>query len=200
METTPDACACPRTHGGLIEEGPERAVFLDRDGVLIEDTGYPDDPETIVLLPGAAEGLRRLRAAGWRLVVASNQSGIARGRFDLATLERIHDRLRELLRAEGVELDALYYCPHHPKAGRAPFNVRCDHRKPEPGMLRSAAARLGLQLDECWMVGDKESDVSAGHEAGCRAVRIGEGESVAEARAKDLAEAAVVIVRGEREA
>jgi len=170
---------CPHLHGDPVPDGPPRAVFLDRDGVLIPDTGYPDDPAAISLLPGVAEGLRLLRDRGWRLVVVSNQSGVARGKFTLERLGQIHDRLRGLLAAEGVWLDALYFCPHHAQAGRPPFNVACDHRKPSPGMLTSAAKRLGLRLPECWIVGDQPSDVAAAHAAGCRALLVGEraGES-----------------------
>jgi D-glycero-D-manno-heptose 1,7-bisphosphate phosphatase len=169
----PDPLSCPCVHGAVIRAGRDRGVFLDRDGVLIEDTGYPDDPDAIRLLPGVGEALRSLRESGWRLVVVSNQSGIARGIVTLKRLDEIHDRLRVLLRVEGVALDALYYCPHHPTAGRPPFDVDCDHRKPNPGMLLSAAAALGLRLECCWMVGDKESDMEAALAAGCQGVLVG---------------------------
>jgi D-glycero-D-manno-heptose 1,7-bisphosphate phosphatase len=171
-----------------------RAVFLDRDGVLIEDTGYPDDPDRITLLPRVGKGLRALREAGWRLVVVSNQSGVARGRFSLQRLAQVHDHLIALLAHEGVRLDALYYCPHHPGAGRPPFDVACDHRKPAPGMLRSAAERLGLRLEQCWMVGDKESDVEAGRGAGCRTIRLTLGATAADFQARDLGDAARCIL------
>ena len=187
--------ACPHQHGGSRPGSGNRAVFLDRDGVLIEDTGYPSDPDAISLLPGVSAGLRRLQAAGWRLVVVSNQSGVARGKFDLARLDQIHDRLRALLKDEGVELDALYFCPHHP-AGIAPFNVPCHHRKPEAGMLRSASVELGLDLAQCWMIGDKESDVQAAHAAGVRAILLASAaDTRAEVTSADLVEAAAVILR-----
>lgn len=159
----------------MLLPGPRRAVFLDRDGVLIEDTGYPRDPDAIRLLPGTAEGLRALRAQNWRLVVATNQSGVARGLFDLKRLDLIHDRLRELLADDGVWLDALYYCPHHPDAEIPDFRRICEHRKPAPGMLLSAAVELHLDLEECWMIGDKESDLAAGAAAGCRGILLGPG-------------------------
>ena len=165
------------------------AVFLDRDGVLIEDTGYPDDPETIHLLPGVGEALRRLRSAGWRLVVVSNQSGVARGRFSLARLEEIHLRLVALLEAEGVALDGLYFCPHHPEGPVPEFKRACDHRKPEPGMLLSAARDLGLDLGQSWMIGDKETDLEAGRRAGCRALLVGSSET------PDLLAAAYYVLR-----
>lgn len=173
-------------------------MFLDRDGVLIEDTGYPDDPAAISLLPGVGEGLRRLRRAGWRLVVVSNQSGVARGKFTLERLDAIHNRLRALLADEEVHLDALYFCPHHPQGSAAPFNTACDHRKPQPGMLRSAASVLGLALPECWLVGDREGDVQAAHGAGCRAVLLGAAPTAAELSATSLKEAAdkILSVKG----
>lgn len=163
---------CPQTHGPVLVGVGRRAVFLDRDGVLIADTGYPDDPRAISLLSGVGEALRRLREAGWRLVVVTNQSGVARGRFSLARLAAIHTRLAALLAAEGVCLDALYFCPHHPEGVLPAFRRDCDHRKPAPGMLRSAAEAMRLCLAECWLVGDKESDIEAARAAGCRAVLV----------------------------
>ncbi len=177
----------------MLERDGRRAIFLDRDGVLIEDTGYPDDPDRIALLPGVAEGLRLLQSEGWRLVVVTNQSGIARGKFSLETLEAIHDRLIAQLADEGIRLDALYYCPHHPEGSEPRFRTACDHRKPAPGMLHSAAETLGFDLPECWMVGDKESDVRAGQAAGCRTVRIGPGATDADFQANDLREATRLI-------
>jgi D-glycero-D-manno-heptose 1,7-bisphosphate phosphatase len=180
-------------HGEPVSDGPARAVFLDRDGVLIEDTGYPDDPDAISLLPGVGEGLRRLRSAGWRLVVVSNQSGVARGMFSIERLDAIHARLRELLALEGVCLDALYFCPHHPQGVAATYVVDCDHRKPAPGMLMSAARALGLDLASCWLIGDRESDVQAAHRAGCRAVLLGTARTAAELQCATLVEAARAI-------
>lgn len=182
--------SCPCRFGDVTDPGALKAVFLDRDGVLIEDTGYPDDPASISLLPSVGEGLRALLAAGWRLVVVSNQAGVARGKFSLATLEAMHERLVVLLEAEGVSLDALYFCPHHAEHGSPPFNIDCDHRKPAPGMLRSAADELDLDLRSCWMIGDRESDIEAGRAAGCRTILIGAPPTRAELVAQDLAEAA----------
>ncbi|MGV3722172.1 MAG: D-glycero-alpha-D-manno-heptose-1,7-bisphosphate 7-phosphatase, partial [Actinomycetota bacterium] len=170
------------------------AVFLDRDGVLIEDTGYPSDPEVISLLPGVGEGLRALATAGWRLVVVSNQSGVARGKFTLARLEAVNERLVALLRAEGVTLDAFYFCPHHAEHGNPPFNIACNHRKPEPGMLRTAADDLDLDLRSCWMIGDRETDIAAGRAAGCRTILLGAPPTNAEKVALDLSEAAHLIM------
>ena len=186
---------CPLVHGDLPTPSGAAAVFLDRDGVIIRDTGYPDDPDRLEVLPGVPEALRALRAAGWVLVVVSNQSGVGRGKFGMERLREIHERLIAELAARGAGVDAIYYCPHHPE-GIESFRRACDHRKPEPGMLLSAAAALDLDLGASWMIGDKESDVEAAHRAGCRAIRIGDGPTSAEERARDLLAAANLILKG----
>jgi D-glycero-D-manno-heptose 1,7-bisphosphate phosphatase len=147
--------------------GP-RAVFLDRDGTLIEDLGYPREPERVRLLAGAAEGLRALRTAGWRLVVVSNQSGIGRGIITDHEARAVHQQFVALLAREGISLDAVRYCPH------APWE-KCECRKPAPGLLLTASAELGLDLTGSFMIGDKPSDVEAGHRAGTRTVLFAPG-------------------------
>jgi D-glycero-D-manno-heptose 1,7-bisphosphate phosphatase len=142
------------------------AVFLDRDGTLIEDLGYPREPERISLLDGVGAGLRILRDAGFALVVISNQSGVGRGIIDPAEAKAVHDRFIALLGAEQVQLDGAYYCPHAPSKG-------CDCRKPEPTMLLGAAADLDISLVDSFMVGDKPSDALAGRRAGCRTILLG---------------------------
>lgn len=188
---THPAPACPLRHPLPPLPGGGPAVFLDRDGVLVEDTGYPSDPEALRLLPGVPEALRRVAGAGFRLVAVTNQSGVARGYFSLARLEEVHNRLVALLAAEEVRLDGLYYCPHHPEAPVPEFRVECDHRKPRPGMLLSAATDLGLAVSHSWMVGDREDDIRAGLAAGCRALLIGPpATTAAETVLPDLAAAA----------
>jgi D-glycero-D-manno-heptose 1,7-bisphosphate phosphatase len=156
------------------------AVFIDRDGVLIEDVDYLDDPGDIAILPGAAEGIAALNRAGWPVVIVTNQSGVARGLFSAATVELIHDRLLELLEGYGARIAAIYYCPHHPTSGLSGHGLECDCRKPRPGMLHKAAAELGLDLASSWMIGDRLTDLQAGAAAGCRTVlvRTGKGEGV----------------------
>jgi D-glycero-D-manno-heptose 1,7-bisphosphate phosphatase len=139
------------------------AVFLDRDGTVIEDLDYPRDPERVRLLGGAADGLRRLRDRGFRLVVVSNQSGIGRGIVTSAQAVAVHQRFIGELAREGVELDAAKYCPHAPWEG-------CNCRKPKTSLLHEAAGELGLDLPSSFIVGDKPTDVEAGRKAGCRAV------------------------------
>lgn len=162
-----------------------RAVFLDRDKTLIADPGYISQPDQVKLLPGAAEAVRRFRAAGYRVVVVTNQSGVARGLLTEEQLQAVHDRLRTLLRAEGAELDAIYYCPYldGPEAKVAAYRRKSPLRKPEPGMLLAAAADHQLDLVGSWMIGDGVRDTEAGRRAGCRSVLlIGSNESNAESR------------------
>jgi D-glycero-D-manno-heptose 1,7-bisphosphate phosphatase len=142
-----------------------RAVFLDRDGTLIEDVGYPRDPVAVALLDGAVATLRELSRLGFALVVVSNQSGIARGLVTPAEAAAVHDRFVSLFASGGVNFDAVVYCPHGPADG-------CDCRKPAPRMLLDTAAELELDLAGSFMVGDKASDIEAGRRAGCRTILI----------------------------
>ncbi len=172
------------------------AVFLDRDGTINVDTGYVSSPGDVRLLPGAGEAVARLNRAGRRVIVVSNQSGLARGMFDERTLEKIHDRLRELLAAEGARLDAIYVCPHLAEgAAAARYGIDCDCRKPADGLLRRAAEQWGVDLAASWMVGDSERDVEAGRRAGCRTIRLGERSSESSAlTAIDLSQVADIIL------
>ncbi|WP_166398042.1 HAD-IIIA family hydrolase [Rubrobacter marinus] len=160
---------------GLVEEAlfSNKAVFVDRDGTLIVNRHYGSDPDRIELLDGVADGLRALRGAGYKLVLVSNQSGVARGYFDEAAIGRMHDRLQKMLDAHGAALDGLEYCPHHPEGEIFPYAVECACRKPAPGMLRRAARKHGLNLSASWMVGDIAADVEAGKRAGARTVLVG---------------------------
>jgi D-glycero-D-manno-heptose 1,7-bisphosphate phosphatase len=151
------------------------ALFLDRDGTLVEPRHYPSDPNDLVLNPGIGPLLRTMQRSGWELIVVTNQSGIARGYFTEATLERMHDRLREMFRVWGIELDAIHACPHH-VAGVIPhLAVPCRCRKPQPGMLLRAATERGIDLARSWMIGDILDDVEAGRRAGCRTALVDRG-------------------------
>lgn len=149
-----------------------RAIFLDRDGTLVHPRHYPSRSEDLRLYDGIVPELRALRRMGFRLVVITNQSGLARGLFTVADLDRMHAYLRERLAAQGVWLDAIYYCPHHPDGVVPGLAIRCGCRKPAPGMLLRAADELGLSLADSWLVGDILDDVEAGHRAGCRSVLV----------------------------
>lgn len=149
-----------------------RAVFLDRDGTLVHPRHYPARPEDLRLYEGVGPGLRRLQAAGFLLVVITNQSGIARGLFGEADLRRMHDHLAAELAALDVRLDGVYHCPHHPDGTIPELAIRCECRKPQPGMLLRAAAELQTDLARSWFVGDILDDVEAGNRAGCRTILV----------------------------
>src|SRR5262245_58881112 len=151
------------------------AVFIDKDGTLVEDVPYNVDPERIRLMPGAGAGLRALHTAGYRLVIVSNQSGVARGYFPEEALAPVEQRLRELLNAEGVPLAGFYYCPHHPEGAVPAYAVVCNCRKPAPGLIVRAAQEQEIDLARSWFLGDILDDVEAGRAAGCRTILIENG-------------------------
>jgi histidinol-phosphate phosphatase family protein len=189
--------------GSRQTNGVRRAVFLDKDGTLIEDIPYNVDPQKIRLAPGAVEGLTALHENGYALIVVSNQSGVAHGLFPERVLRDVERSLRRQLAAFGVPLAGFYYCPHHPEGRVNRYAVACRCRKPAPGMLRRAAADHGIDLAESWMIGDILDDIEAGRRAGCRTVLIDNGNETEwrsgrrrcpHYRAADLAEAAQLIL------
>jgi D-glycero-D-manno-heptose 1,7-bisphosphate phosphatase len=149
------------------------AVFLDRDGTVIDEVGHLGEPDRVVLLPGVPAALKRLTDAGFALVVITNQAGVARGWFTEADVEAVNARIAELLQAEAIRMDGWYHCPHHPD-----FTGPCDCRKPEPGMLRAAARDLDLDLSRSWMVGDHPTDAEAGRAAGAKAIMVRTGHGL----------------------
>jgi D-glycero-D-manno-heptose 1,7-bisphosphate phosphatase len=150
----------------------QRALFLDRDGTLVHPSHYPSQPEQLRLYPNIAVELQALQRKGLLLIVITNQSGIARGYFTEADLQRMHEYLKTQFAAQGVFLDALYHCPHHPDGIISELSFRCDCRKPQPGMLLRAAADHNIDLHHSWFVGDILDDVEAGNRAGCRTVLV----------------------------
>ena len=175
------------------------AVFLDRDGTIVDDPGFLHDPAQVRLLPGAAEAVRRLGAAGFLVVTVSNQSGIARGLYGPAEYEAVQRRLAELLETHAARLDRAYFCPHHPQ-----FTGACDCRKPGVKLFRDAEADLGIDLARSWWVGDRLSDVQPARTLGGRGILVTSGQGnlyQGQARAMgvtvvaDLAAAANEIVR-----
>ena len=177
------------------------AVFLDRDGTINRDPGYLSDPDGFELFPRSGEGMRLLAESGFTLVVVSNQSGIGRGLIAPSQLDEIHERMKSELRGEGVELEGIYYCPHHP-------GERCSCRKPSPLLVLSAAEKLGLDLASSYFVGDQASDILTGKNAGLRTVLVTTGEGLksqeeseelkADCVAKDLLAAARWIIADRR--
>ncbi len=150
----------------------DKAVFLDRDDTLIEDTGYINDPDQVKLLPGICEALTQLKSMGYKLVVVSNQSGIARGILTEKTLARIHDRLKELLAEKGALLDKIYYCPYLADGAVEKYRKESNDRKPNPGMLLTTAKEMNIELESSWMVGDEPRDIEAGLRAGCKTILV----------------------------
>ena len=155
------SCSSKDTRGETTTDSSsrERYVVLDRDGTVIEEKGYLSDPDQVELIPGAARGLRQLRHMGLGLVLVTNQSGVGRGFFDEESLNLVHQRMVDLLRAEGVQFDGIFFCTHRPSDG-------CLCRKPRPGLLERAAADLGFDPARCFVVGDKSSDVELGRTVG----------------------------------
>ena len=145
-----------------------KAIFLDRDGVVNEDHGYTYLEDDFEFLDGVFPACRRFMALGYRLVVVTNQSGIARGYYNESDFEKITDFMLTEFKEQGVHIDAVYHCPHHAKEGYGEFKVECDCRKPKPGMLLKAAKELNLNLSESIMIGDKISDMIAGKAAGVK--------------------------------
>ena len=159
-----DAEGQPSTHA---------AVFLDRDGVLVEDVHFLRQVSQLRVLPGVPDGLRALQSQFY-LVVVTNQSGIARGLFTEEELYSIHSALISQLSDEGVVVDALYYCPHLPEAVVKAYSQNCGCRKPKPGMLLKAKEQWGIDLVKSYMIGDRPSDIEAGQRAGVRCISLGE--------------------------
>lgn len=179
------------------------AVFLDRDNTIIHNDGDLGDPEQVKLIQGVASAISSLCGLGYKVVVVTNQGGVARGNYTEEDVDAVHDRIEELVRdrANGARIDAFYFCPFHPQ-GKVP-RYKKDHptRKPKPGMLLQAAEDLGLDLNQSWMVGDALRDVEAGAAAGCRTVLLQADwtdTSLADLRKKEAAAAGKKSARGKK--
>jgi D-glycero-D-manno-heptose 1,7-bisphosphate phosphatase len=159
----------------VIGDKRQAAVFLDRDGTINEEVGYLDRLDKLRLVPGAAKAIRLINESGMKAVVVTNQSGVARGIFDEAFVDEVHERLREMLREERASLDGVYFCPHHPTEGRGRYLRRCDCRKPAPGLLLRAAAELSLDPERSYMIGDTVKDIEAAARIGARGILVRTG-------------------------
>lgn len=170
------------------------AVFLDRDGTLIEEAGYLDRLERLVFFPYAVDAVRLLNRSGLAVVVVTNQAGVARGIFKEAFVAEAHRHVAERFAAGGARIDGFYYCPHHPDASVAALRQDCDCRKPKSGMFTRAAAELGLDLAASFVVGDRWHDLEAGQRVGARGilVRTGYGRTEEAAPRPGLQPAAIV--------
>ncbi len=147
------------------------AVFLDRDGTIVEDPGFLHEPDKVTLLPGAAAAIRRLNEAGYRVILVTNQSGIARGRYAVRDYEAVQERLGALLTAHGARLDGAYFCPHHPQ-----FSGPCECRKPGVKLFRDAQAAFDIDFARSWWVGDRLSDVQPARVLGGQGILVATGE------------------------
>ncbi|MEX2430536.1 MAG: HAD family hydrolase [Dehalococcoidia bacterium] len=152
-----------------------KAVFLDKDGTLLENVPYNVEPSRMRLAERAGPALRLLQEAGYALFVVSNQSGIARGIFPESAIASMREHLEQLLKAEGVALAGFYYCPHHPDGTVRAYALPCTCRKPAPGLLHLAAREYGVDLQSSWLIGDILDDVEAGNRAACRTVLLDNG-------------------------
>ena len=150
----------------------EKAVFLDRDGTIIEDTGYPCEIVKIKFLPGVGEAINLVNRSGFRVIVVANQSGVARGYFTEETVEKVNNYIQESLAKQGAFIDKFYYCPHHIEGDIEKYAKECYCRKPNPGMIEEATRDFGIDTKDSFLIGDKMSDIEAGRRAGCRTILL----------------------------
>lgn len=159
----------------------ERVIFLDRDGTVNLEVNYLYRSEDLQFLPGVPEAIRRFKDAGFRIVVVTNQAGVARGYYQEHDVEALHQYLNEqLMHLCGVWIDAFYFCPHHPVHGIGEYKQNCSCRKPGTGMFEQAAADFAIDKQHSWMIGDKAIDVLAGRNFGVNTVLVGTGYGITE--------------------
>jgi len=150
----------------------ERAVFLDRDGTIIEDVGYLDDCSKIKFLPRVSEAIKLLNKSGFKVIIVTNQSGVARGYFTEDTVKEINRYTQESLAKRGAFIDKIYYCPHHVEGTIEEYRKDCNWRKPNPGMIEEAAREFEIDLENSFVIGDKSIDIEAGRRAGCKTILL----------------------------
>ena len=158
----------------------KRAVFMDRDGTLAHEVGYVNHLSRFRLFPWAVDSVRLLNRAGLLAVVVTNQAGVARGYFPEPLIGEVHAAMAAAMAAGGARLDGIYYCPHHPTAGEAPYRQDCACRKPRPGLLHRAAEELGIDLARSWVVGDREADLELARSVGARGILVKTGYGLGE--------------------
>jgi len=178
----------------------DKAVFLDRDGTINVDKGYTHKIEDLEIIPGVVEGLKLLQESGYKLIIITNQSGIARGYFTEEDYFKFMKKMQETLQMKVVTINAEYFCPHHSEKGLGKYKIDCNCRKPKKGMLEEAARDFNLNLKDCWMIGDHESDIQVGKNAECRTIHILTGHVTvpikeADFIARDMIEAAHYIIK-----
>lgn len=149
-----------------------RAIFLDRDGVIVEDCDYTYRKDQLKLIPGSAEAIKLLNGNDFLVIVVTNQSGVAKGYFTEMDVTLFNESMEEKLREYGSYIDAIYYCPHHIEAKIEKYKINCDCRKPKPGMLKEAEKRFDIDLRQSFIIGDRLSDIDAGKCIGCKAIMV----------------------------
>ncbi len=164
----------------IFEKKPPRAVFLDRDGTINREVEYLSHIRNLKLIEGAAKGIMLLNRHGFRVIVITNQSGVARGFFDERRVLEINAALSDMLEKKGARIDAWYYCPHHPEAGKGPYRTVCSCRKPAPGMVEQSCRDFPVDISSSFVVGDTMRDVELAWNCGMGAVlvRTGHGARV----------------------
>jgi len=162
----------PTGNSQLTTSERHRAVFMDRDGTICEEVGFLDSIERLRLIPRSGAAIKLLNDRGFKAVVVTNQSGVAKGFFPESLLQELHEELARQLRQEGGHLDGIYYCPHHPSEGSEPYLRVCDCRKPASGLLLRAAADLRLDLPASYVIGDHYSDVECGRRVGAKGILV----------------------------
>jgi D-glycero-D-manno-heptose 1,7-bisphosphate phosphatase len=150
----------------------ERAVFVDRDGVISEEVGYISDVEHFRLIPQSAEAVKLINQRGLKIIVITNQSGVARGYFSEEVLGHINRKMEQLLSDQGALLDGIYYCPHHPEGTVEAYRMECDCRKPSAGLLIQASREHAIDLSSSYLVGDKRTDIECAHRAGAKGILV----------------------------
>ncbi len=166
-----------------------KAVFLDRDGTIIKNIPYLNDPNKIEFLPGVIEGLKTLVNNGFNLFIVTNQSGVSRGFIKIEELEKIHERIKKILKDEGVEIKEIVYCPHHP-------DDNCNCRKPKTGMIKRIFKKYRINLKNSYLIGDKDEDIILAKNLGIKAVSISEDiESIPDFKARNFKESVLWIIK-----
>ncbi len=149
-----------------------RAIFIDRDGTISEEVGYVNHVSRYKLMERTAAAVKMINESDYLAVVVTNQAGVARGYFKEDMITRVHERMEQLLAAEGARFDKIYYCPHHPDVGEPPYRKSCDCRKPKTGMIDQAKEELGIDVSNSFVIGDKFSDVAFAHKVGAKGILV----------------------------
>jgi len=182
-----------------------KAIFLDRDGVINEDLDYVYKVEDLKFIPRAVDGLKLLNELKYKLIIVTGQSGIGRGYYSEESMDKFHEHMLQILRKEGIVINAIYFCPHHAEKGIGKYKIECECRKPKTGMIDNAKKDFDIELKESYIIGDKTDDIVMGKNAGCKTILVLTGKAGNDKNydvkpdfiAKDLYHAAKLILKFE---